>query len=513
MQRVFLLLFCLVTGFSGAQAQLNYDTPPGRLWVLNEGSAEGQLGAVNFPAGVYDSLSALLPFGNAIHLDGCRLYLVDGSSSFGTGGNVLVYDLNAEAITDTVFGAEARQVATWNGQLLVTSTTDTAHFKSYDIANGFALRYTLDTTKVRAISEGIVVVGDTAFVAVNNFGFPADSQVVAIDLVNEDTLAIIETSLNPQDLKVVNGKVVAACNNFADRKTYDVIDPVNLTRTNSWSTGIGVGAFAPAPDGSDALVFSSDSSTVARLDLTTGAIDTTVIANVSPYGLETAPGFTLLSETDFSSFGRLLIAEGNTLVGDTIETAVSPRRLLWQGYEQDISAFLRDRDSNLLGDTLQFASLPPDALPPFTASYTFTLSDGFGTIVDGDVNAEPFDTDWAFDSTSFTLFISPVAIPASLTVRLVVQPNNGCRQVITRRFAVDQIVGVPTRAQSTTLALYPNPTSGALTLAARPGIAYAQASIYALDPALQLDELPAGVYLVSATASDGRVLRSRVVLR
>jgi hypothetical protein len=294
----------------------------GRLFVLCEGNSDmqGSLGYIQIPSMQYVHVDSVSRYGNALYQHGDSLYVVVDF------GDILVFNLRTNQFVDTI-NAHARQVAVWNSQLLVTSFSD-PFFRVYSISNGFPLLYSLDATKVRDVAEGISVVGNRAFIAVNGYG--SDSLVVVIDLVAQDTFRTVSVAKNPNNFAFDGNRLYVQSLTWSPTDGGLIITHLdqdgNVIKVDSTYL-VSYGGFALI----DNLLYFNNTDlfnpTLAAYSVSSGIVIDSVIAGYfyALYGY----GDTLwLSETDFISTGYVRYWDGTTLSAP-VATHISPRALLF----------------------------------------------------------------------------------------------------------------------------------------------------------------------------------------
>jgi len=303
--------------------------PNGRLYVLHEGTTQrpGSIGFVGFPGGFYeqiDTVGGSGTFNNSLLLGDSLLYIATGN------GNIVAYDLRTRTRVVTIPGADARQMAVWNNQLLVTCS-EAPYFRVFDRANNHSLIYSLPDTKVRQFAEGITVVGNRAFVAVNGSFMAVIGEVAVIDLVAQDTLAVITTDDNPNDIVAHNGRVFVQCLNYTPGEGLSIqeIDPVGLSIVRTDSVGlVAYGGF----EINDSLIYFNNNDVfgqeaLASFNYLTHTVNPSVQAGAF-YGLEfnAEAEAVFVSETDYTTTGSIRFWQ-NGVLSDSVVTEVSPRSL------------------------------------------------------------------------------------------------------------------------------------------------------------------------------------------
>lgn len=313
-----LFFFAVIT----VQAQ-----PTGKLYVLNEGSSsvKGTLGVIDYSTDTYSHIDSLTAYGNDVKVFLDKIYAVAGD------GNIYVYDTTTLTIQDTIM-SNARQIAfhesaiTLGNEILVTCNAK-PYFRAYDL-NGNML-YSLDSSKVRSITEGITVISDTAFIAANAFG--SDSLVIAIDLISHDTIKTIKVAKNPQNFILNNGILYVNCLDYTGA-TGLVISKINLTTLqNAGNFVTNITSYGSFTSLGNKIYFNNNNSfsasTIATYDLSTENIDTNAL-NLSVYALKAYENTLFATETDYATFGRVSYLQNDTLAG-TINTHISPRSIFY----------------------------------------------------------------------------------------------------------------------------------------------------------------------------------------
>ncbi len=380
--RILLLTFFI--GLSYGQA------PKGKLFVLNEGGGnqKGSFGYVDFQTKTYHHIDSIASYGNVLVKDPVRnyIYITDGV------GDILVYDVSAGQITDTIAGASARQVAVWNNQLLVTAMSK-PFFRVYDISNAFAPIYSLDTTKVRSRSEGILVANNNAYVVMQGSWGSYDSLVAIIDLNAQDTAGFIQVKPNPGNILHIGNKLYVQCRNYTTGLTISIIDLANNNQVTNVATGyVSGGGFENVKD--SLILFNYNptwtTSYVASYDITSGVIDTNYI-NAKVYAMHYFDSTQTLfvSITDYVTFGSVSYYQGGVF-GDTINTHLSPRDLLFVPAQPTAVSFV-ENESLKVYPSPSYGELHISSENPFRKVEIFDLQ-GRSVFVDNHINTSRYHT-------------------------------------------------------------------------------------------------------------------------
>lgn len=299
-----------------------FSQPVGKLYVLNEGAfggVMGSIGYVDFQVNSYTHIDSVAQFGNQVLLYDNVLYAVDGE------GSVLMYDATSGfAPLDTLSLVGARNVQVYEGQLLVAGFQQ-PYFSSYDIANGYSLRYGFDSTKVANSREEILVVGNKAYIS----GFYNDTLLTVIDLVAEDTITHITTAVNNNQLEQIGNSVFVGCYEFTPSFSTNTIvheiNPVNDSVLHTF-TILDANGFTAS---NDRLILKGINQDVYYYDPVMQAVDT-LSMSAGFYGFQFAtqslggPDYLFYSQTDFSSSGSVGYISADTM-SVSISTNISPR--------------------------------------------------------------------------------------------------------------------------------------------------------------------------------------------
>jgi hypothetical protein len=427
----------------------------GRLYVLCEDSPTGggSLGYIEYygPGTAYTELAAVGQYGSILLVDGCRVYVADG------GGHVLVFDKVTGAALDTVPNVWPRQLARYADWLLVTCSA-APYFQAFDVQNGLAPVFELGTDKVRAEAEGIVVAGDTAFIAVNGFG--TDSLLVAIDLLAQDTAAVIPVAPNPNSLVLHGGQVFAQCLDYFGPTglTVSVVEAATLQEVRrDVSSLISYGLFAQ--NGDEILFQYSDFSfpSLSAYSCATGSFTVGYLegsyysAAFADAGGGGTPSL-FLGQTDFATYGRVVRYAGTT-AQDTVLTPVSPRSIFFEGAPAPLAFLLMDAHGNSV--------MPGEALYPDSL---YTLYPG-GTFLNTQLaftNAQENIVSGALPNpVTFRL----QGVPGSaVTVTLSSEDQAGCVYATQATFLLSLPTASPDAAPHPTPLAVPNPATHSLSL-------------------------------------------------
>ena len=336
-----LLFLCAVLAtavqFSAAQAYIH------QVLVLNEGYFNFQTNQIETPVtvGSYDPASGVYTTVNTI--EGARFasdIKVAGDFYYVAADNQLIkFDRNthAEVATQAVPGIRKiavsdQVIVATRGEYLVDFDAYVQFFETETLA--FAGELTTTESGIFYPSEGVLIVNDKAYIAINN-GFDFGNEVgelAVVDLADyavEDIYNLGPDGKNPDNL-MFDGEKLYTLNNkdFSGSSVSAIaLDGAALTTTNLAAVSSGCGTSALFED---AILYQELGNTkVGKFD---PALQSTVALNEFGkvfYGMAADPTgpFLYAAETDYVTFGEVFIydAAGNIL--GSFEAGVSPGNL------------------------------------------------------------------------------------------------------------------------------------------------------------------------------------------
>ena len=324
------LVFCTVNAF--AQQSLH------QVIVLNEGRYNYILQQIDKPVtiGTYNPQTNVYSVFDTI--DNARFasdVVVDDANIYVSADNTLLkYDLNTHQLISTQTVNGIRKLALWNDKILLTrgeyQTTYDSYFQVYNKAD-LSFVYQLDTLNgPHYASDGIVVKDNTAYIAINN-GFVwggAVGIVGRVDLSNQNYLAEISLGvdgINPENILIDNNKIYTVNNrdySYASISSVDISNASVIT-TNLNNAG---GCQGSALINSRIAYQTYNENFIGRFDVTTQNISDSLFINRSVYAMATDVVNEQLyaSETDFSSYGLVLIYSSNGNLMNAFVAGVTP---------------------------------------------------------------------------------------------------------------------------------------------------------------------------------------------
>jgi hypothetical protein len=189
-----ILMMIAAVQFSKAQYTMN------QVIVLNSGQYGGPVtvGTYNPTTHVYQTFDSIptARFSSYVIIDSGFIYVA--ADSF-----LIKYDLNTKAKLYTAVVQGIREIAVWNDKLVVTRG-QTNPLPSYvQIYGKDSLNFLYDITAVSDRSEGIKVLNDTAYVAVNGFGTVGNLAVIDLNNHVENREIYLDTiARNPFNVEI-----------------------------------------------------------------------------------------------------------------------------------------------------------------------------------------------------------------------------------------------------------------------------------------------------------------------
>jgi hypothetical protein len=323
--RQLICLAALMASVTVGQAQ---NPPRGRLYILHEGGDVGSVGYLDYPCTTYARIDTIAQFGSQLKLHNGRLYALDGN------GTIHIYNPTTNQKTGTIEGQSARQIDFYQNQLVV-SCYAAPFFKVFD-AQSLAPVYSLNTDKVRTACEGILVSGDRAYVAMNNwtnFLDPADSAIAIINLATQDTARILTVGANPNNLLELNGRIYTNLLDYGSTGLRIVaIDPATFNLGTYTVGDVSYGGFT-ARDTTILFTLVDENFTskgVFSYDPVAGTHSLLFKKDAYSLHVDAASGEVFYSETDFTTSGSIALDRaGSPYLQANVE--IAPRSLVFDG--------------------------------------------------------------------------------------------------------------------------------------------------------------------------------------
>jgi hypothetical protein len=309
-----------------------------QVLVLNEGYYDYFSGEILTPVSVgsYDPTSNL--YTELFTIEDARYasdMVIDGDRYFvAADDQLLSYDLNTHELIATATVPGVRKIAVWNDQVLVTRgeylVSLDNHLQVMDRST-LELLYAISVDDIPYTTEGISIVDNQAFVAVNNgFDFGNEvGQLAIIDLEAQQLESIVELGANgnnPDNL-MLDGEYIYTLNNKdytgSSVSAYRLSDGT-LTTTDLINISAGCGTSVLY----EGAIYYQElfGTTLSKYNPLTTEVETETEFGQSFYALEfdELNNLMYVTTTDFFSYGNLLVfdAAGNLL--HEVSTGVSP---------------------------------------------------------------------------------------------------------------------------------------------------------------------------------------------
>lgn len=256
---------------------------------------------------------------------------------------LLKYDANTRQLLDQQTVQGIRELATWNNQVLVSRGEINglpSYFQAYDKNT---LDFIYELTAISADAAEVKVVGDTAYMAVNNFGIGSVGKLAIIDLQNQVLNREVDLGpdgVNPENVEVgQNGDIITV--NSLDWSNISVTRyDINTSNAQSIKLGASSGCGASALSHMGQVYFQQGDNfngTVEPLERNLGVYDAattlgfwdTLMINKQIYGMgiDSVNGRIYVGSTDFSSYGKIFVFDFYGTTIDSFDVGISPGTL------------------------------------------------------------------------------------------------------------------------------------------------------------------------------------------
>lgn len=311
-----------------------------QVLVLNEGYYNTQtstqevpvtLGSYDPAGGAYHTVATIpdARFGNYVAVHDNAIYVA--ADSF-----LLKYDADSYELLASTIVHGIRRFAIWNDRLVITKG-EIGGLPSYCEVRGTAdlgLLYSIGLNELPYSCEGVQVVGDVAYIAVNN-AFDWNNVVGMIGMLDLNTgtwsgsVDLGPDGHDPENVMVMDDAVYALNNKDFSGSSISKISVAGagLVYTNNVTTSSGCGSSALA-DGHIYYVEYAEFE-LSRYDLATDAVQDTLAQAPATYGLIDDPIAHVLygTTTDFVSTGTLHVMTYGGTVLSSVPVSVSPGHL------------------------------------------------------------------------------------------------------------------------------------------------------------------------------------------
>ena len=389
MYRSFLSCAALaLTLFAGAQSEVR------KVFVLSEGYYDyfgggGQLLPVTLDT--YDPVSGT--YQTAVTIVGPRFgsdVLVDqGHVYVAADDRILRYDADSYTELGMQPVQGVRKLAIWGDKLLLTrgELGGLSHYFEVRDKVSLDLLWTLEPTDgLTRSAEDVVVIGDKAYLAVNNsFDWDNLSGLVGVvDLIGQSYGPEIDLGpdgLNPEKLFVSNGALHAFNNKDFTGSSISTIDVNVGSLTHTVNVALNSGCAASVMAEEKIYYMEYDQGLLARYDIASASITDTLIGSPAVYGLLDDPinGVIYATTTDFLSTGELFVLDLEGQVISSVTAGVSAGNMALD---------VRSSTGIAARSTDQFGVFPNPAteevfleLGPRAGSVGVTITDATGRVV------------------------------------------------------------------------------------------------------------------------------------
>ena len=306
--------------------------------VVNEGHYDYMTGNIDVPVSIgtynpinkhYTTIENIVGsrFATDVIIDGDYLYVAADDKIIKYNKNTFV----REGVLP-VFGV--RKLAIWNNHLLVTrgeyGYVFTNNFQVFD-KNNLSYQYELTTQAgPQYACEGVVVHGDSAYIAVNNaFDFPNYKSIIGVVNLNAHTyVREINLGLNGTnpDYMTISGDEIFTLNNqdysTASISKYNVLTGVLSTTSLATPGGCGTSVLTST----DILYQVAGDNQLAKFNTATLVTYDTLTINKNLYGMayDNLGSNIYAGNTDYISYGKVFIYQVNGMLVDSFAAGVAP---------------------------------------------------------------------------------------------------------------------------------------------------------------------------------------------
>ncbi len=310
-----------------------------QVLVLNEGyfnfntqtqEVPVSLGSYEPATGTYQAVATIngARFGNFVAVDGSAIYV-------SADDQLLKYDANNYTLLDQATVPGIRRFAFHNNEMVITlgEVGGLPHYVEVRDKHTFDLLYSVDLSVLPYSCEAVQVVGDKAYIGVNN-AFDWSNlmgEVRVLDLTTqtwEPTIDLGANGLNPENI-LVNDDAVYAFNNkdFTGSSISRISLQGALEYTINVASSSGCASSAMVEDRVYFMEYAQNELT--RFNLTTATVEDTLTGSPATYGLihDAVNNVLYGTTTDFVTSGTLHVMDLNGAVLSSVAVGVSPGKL------------------------------------------------------------------------------------------------------------------------------------------------------------------------------------------
>jgi hypothetical protein len=310
-----------------------------QVLVLNEGyfnfntltqEVPVSLGSFDPVTGSYQTVATIngARFGNYVAVDGNAIYVSADEQ-------LLKYDATNFTLLDQATVPGIRRFAFHNDEMVITlgEVGGLPHYVEVRDKNTFELLYNIDPAVLPYSCEAVQVVGDKAYIGVNNaFDWSnLRGEVRVLDLATqtwEPTIDLGVNGVNPENILVKEDAVYAFNNtDFTGSSISRISLQGALEYTINVATSSGCASSAMVEDRVYFMEYAQNE--LSRFNLTTATVEDTLAGSPATYGLIHDPVNNVLygTTTDFVTSGTLHVMDLNGAVLSSVPVGVSPGKL------------------------------------------------------------------------------------------------------------------------------------------------------------------------------------------
>ena len=271
---------------------------------------------------------------------------------------LLKYDLNTHALILSQNIPGIRKIAVWHNKILVTrgeyGLSYNSYFQAYNKSD-LSFEFELDTLSGPHYStDGIIVKDDICYLAINN-GFVwgnAVGIVGRVDLSSNNYLTEIPLGadgINPENIMLSGNKLYTLNNKDYTNASISSID---LSNTNVITTNLNnAGGCQGSALVSDHIAYQTyNENFIGRFDITSQNISDSLFINHTIYamGSDTVNNHIYTSETDFTSYGLVLIYDNNGGLLNAFVAGVTPGKFAFDYRSMSSAGAINEQPSMLV---------------------------------------------------------------------------------------------------------------------------------------------------------------------
>lgn len=324
-----------------AASQVAAQTHVHQVLVLNEGRYNFVTSTQEVPVtlGSYDPGNGVYQVIDTLHGPrfGSEVIVADGLILVAADDRLRVYDADSHQLLNEATVAGIRQLAVWNGQVLITRGELGGldhYFESRDLATLGLLYAITPADGLQHSTEDVKVVGDKAYLAVNN-AFDWGNFVGRIGIVDlptgtyEQEIDLGPDGLNPEHIMIHGQDILVFNNKQFDGSSISRVDPLNAQLVATQNVAVQSGCAASALVVDQVYYLEYALGQVARFDAVAQAVLDTLPAPIVPYGMVHDPinGVIYATTTDFVASGALHVLDADMNELSSVPVSVAPGKL------------------------------------------------------------------------------------------------------------------------------------------------------------------------------------------